>query len=424
MTAPDLLNWAGNHGYRTTGLAEPQSIEELQDIVRGGGPVRALGTRHAFNDLTDSRGALVSLRRLPRRIEVDPDRQRVTVDGGLTYGELGDALDSAGFALPNLASLPHISIAGACATSTHGSGIRLGSLATAVRALTLVRGDGELATFDSETDAEAFDGAVVGLGSLGIVVALSLAIEPTYSVRQDVDEDLPFATFSERFETIEASADSVSCFTDWSAPAFHQVWRKRRLAPGDAGSRPAPIPGARPATLDVHPIPGFPAAACTPQLGRPGPWHERLPHFRLDHRPSAGEELQSEYLLPREHTVDAVEALATIAVRLRPLVLVSEIRTVAADRLWLSPANGRDTVAIHFTWRRDWEAVRTVLPQVEAALRPFDPRPHWGKLFTMPGDEVSSRYENRRRFTELAAHLDPERRFRNDFVDAFVFGAD
>jgi xylitol oxidase len=433
QTRPALVNWAGNHAYRTTGLREPASLDELGEIVRSARHLRVLGTRHAFNELTDTPGELVSLRGLPRRLEIDPGRRTVTIDGGLTYGELCGPLDAAGFALPNLASLPHISVAGAVSTATHGSGNLLGSLATSVVGLTLMRANEEIVAVGSPRDAGNADagdaladmpleGAVVALGSLGVIIELELALEPKYEMRQDVAEGLSFDAFADRFEEISASADSVSCFTDWSSPVFHQVWQKRRLRPGGDRDRPDPIPGTTPAREPRHPIPGYSAEACTAQLGVAGPWHERLPHFRLDHRPSAGAELQSEYFIDRSSAPAALAAVARLADRLAPLTLVSEIRTVAADRQWLSPASGRDTATFHFTWVPDWPAVRSVLPDVERALEPFEPRPHWAKLFTLPGAVVRDRYPDRPRFTELATRLDPEGVFRNPFVDACVFG--
>lgn len=425
-------NWAGNHPYVARRLTSPATLEELQATVRRTRHLRALGSRHAFNDLTDTPGDLVSLRQLPRRIEVDAAARTVVVDAGTTYGELCGPLDDAGFGLANLASLPHISIAGACATGTHGSGVRLGSLATAVVGLTLVRGDGELVRVGTdagggEASRVPLEGAVVALGALGIVISLTLAIEPAYRMRQEVVERLPFAAFEDRSEAILAVGDSVSCFTTWREPAFHQVWVKRRItkdstADENLADEPA-LRGTRPATQALHPIPGMPPEACTDQLGAVGAWHERLPHFRLDHVPSAGAELQSEYLIDRADAPAALRALAPLASRLAPVTFVSEFRTVAADGLWLSPAFGRSSLAIHFTWIDDWPAVRVLLPAVETALAPFEPRPHWGKLFTLDAAAARAAYPERSRFVELADHLDPGGRFRNGFVDAYVLGA-
>jgi xylitol oxidase len=415
------VNWAGNHAYRSGAIHEPRTVDEVQELVRRTSAVRAIGTRHAFNDLPDSRGDLISLRRLPRRLEIDPAAATVTIDGGMTFGDLCGPLDAAGLRLHNLSSLPHLSVAGACATATHGSGNRNGTLATAVRALSLVRADGEIATFDTSSPDGALDGAIVGLGALGVVTSLTLAVGPADRMRQDVFEDVPFEVLNDRFDAISASGDSVSWFTDWSGPAFHQVWVKRRVGAGIGDDIPA-LGDAQRATVAHHPIPGLPAEACTPQLGSVGPWHERLPHFRLDHRPSAGAELQSEYLMARSDAPAALEALAAIAHRLSPATLVSEVRTIAGDRHWLSPCAGRETVAFHFTWVPDWAVVEPLLAEVERALDPFAPRPHWGKLFAIPAEELRARYPDRDRFVALARSLDPNGTFRNPFVDGYVFG--
>ena len=327
-----------------------------------------------------------------------------------------------GFALANLASLPHISIAGSCSTASHGSGVRNPNLAAAAAAVEIVRADGEIERIDRTTPGDALHGAVVSLGALGVVSSVTLDIEPTFRMRQDVYEDLALSELVDHFDEIVSAAYSVSLFTDWSGPSFHQLWLKARLDATDGSEAPArELFGARLADRDVHPIRGFPAEACTPQLGRPGPWHERLPHFRLDHTPSAGDELQSEYLVGRADAVAALLALEGLRARLSPLVLVSEIRTVAADELWLSPAYRRDSVAIHFTWRPEVRRVMDLLPDVEAVLEPFEPRPHWGKLFATDARVLRSRYERRRDFVALAQRLDPGGKFRNAFVDEFVF---
>jgi xylitol oxidase len=258
------------------------------------------------------------------------------------------------------------------------------------------------------------------------VTRLVLDVEPARRYRQDVYERLPLDAFLERFDDLMGLADSVSGFTTWRARSIDQVWLKRRLGPaGDGGDLPADLGGgdlpadlfgARRATRKHHPIPGVSPDACTDQLGIPGPWYERLPHFRLSAAPSAGDELQTEYLLPRASAADAIVALEPLRDRLAELLQVSEIRTVAADDLWLSPAYGRPTMAIHFTWRPDEGAVRALLPDVEGALRPFEPRPHWGKLFTMDAEEVRSRYPRWDDFAALARRLDPDGRFGNAFL--------
>jgi alditol oxidase len=417
-----MRNWAGNQAFRSRRVFEPESVDELAGIVRGSESIRALGTRHSFNQLADTTGDHVSLARLAAPIRLDPDARTVTVGGGQRYGELCQFLESSGFALANLASLPHISIAGSCATASHGSGVRNANLAAAATAVEIVQADGELERIDHTTPGDALHGAVVALGALGVVSSVTLEIEPTFRMRQDVYEDLALSELADHFAEVVSSAYSVSLFTDWSAPSFHQVWLKARLDAADGSGAPArELFGARLADRDLHPIPGFPAEACTPQMGRPGPWHERLPHFRLDHTPSAGDELQSEYLVDRADAVAALLALEAMRARLSPLVLVSEIRTVAADELWLSPAYRRDSVAFHFTWRPDVRRVMDLMPDVEAVLAPFEPRPHWGKLFSTDARVLRSRYERRRDFVGLARRLDPGGKFRNAFVDEYVF---
>jgi xylitol oxidase len=344
----------------------------------------------------------------------------VTVDAGARYGDVGESLAAAGLALHNLASLPHLTIAGAVATATHGSGDRLGTLATAVVGLELVGANGDLVRIPA-TDVR-LAGAVVALGSLGVVTAVSLRVEPATPWRQDVFEGLPFDVAVDRFEDVTSAAPIVSLFTDWAAPRFHQVWLKRpaRDVPPGALERPAALAAATPAPGDRHPIPGLSPDACTPQRGLPGPWHERMPHFRLDHVPSAGAELQTELFVERADAGEALTALLPLAGRLAPLVWVTEIRTVAADRHLLSPAFERDVVGIHFTWKPDWPAVREAIGAVERALARFEPRPHWAKLFTVPADDIRARLPGRERFAALAAELDPDGVFRNDFVDRYV----
>ena len=415
-----MRNWAGNVTYAARAVHHPRSVDELQELVRRTPRLRALGSRHSFNGLADTTGDLVALDALPRTLELDRDAGTATVDGGVRYGDVCGPLDAAGFALHNLASLPHISIAGACATGTHGSGRTVASLAAVVRAVELVRGDGELVRLEHGRDA-AFGGAVVALGALGVVTRLTLDVEPAYAVRQDVYEDLPLAAAVEHLDELLGLARSVSLFTTWREPVFHQVWLKRRV---DAAGPDLPpdILGARPATRQLHPIPGYPAEACTPQLGLPGPWHERLPHFRLDHTPSSGDELQSEWFVRAEDAAPALLALAALGPRIGPLVQVSEVRWIAASDLWLDPASGRDSVAFHVTWQPDQRAVEAVLPVIDAALEPFVPRVHWAKLFALPPAAIRAAYPRFDAWADLVHELDPDGRFRNAYLDGLLHG--
>ena len=264
--------------------------------------------------------------------------------------------------------------------------------------------------------------AVVSLGALGAVVRLTLAVEPTYLVRQDLYEDLSLADAVAHFDEISSSADSVSLFTEWRGPLIEQVWLKRRVGAGPDYKPPPTMFGATRATVPIHPIRRMPAVALTDQLGVPGPWHERLPHFRMDHTPSAGAEIQTEYLIPRGHAASALLALDAVRERFQPLLQVSEVRTVAADDLWMSTAGGRASVALHFTWQPDATALGRILPIVEGALAPFDPRPHWGKVFTIAPEVVRAAYAELPGFVELIRSYDPDGTFHNDFIRRNILG--
>jgi alditol oxidase len=401
-------NWARNYAYRAERLHRPATVEQVQEIVAHARRVRVLGSGHSFNAIADS-DELISLDGLPADVVVDRAAGTVSFGAGLRYGDLAPVLASEGLALHNLASLPHISVAGAVATATHGSGDRIGNLATAVAGLEIVTSSGEIVTA-SRGDAD-FDGLVVGLGALGAITRLTLDAEPAYEVRQRVFEGLAWEALFEHFDEIMACGYSVSVFTVWGDSA-HQVWVKSR----GADLVQEDLFGARAATSDRHPIPGRDPVNCTQQLGRPGPWSDRLPHFRMGFTPSSGDELQSEYLMPRAHAVAAIEAVRTLADAIRPLLQLAEIRTVVPDRLWMSPQYDRDTVGIHFTWKPEQGAVEQVLADVEAALAPFGARPHWGKLFIADAAAIGPLYERLPDFARLAEQLDPRGAFRNAWM--------
>ncbi|MFJ3441476.1 D-arabinono-1,4-lactone oxidase [Streptomyces sp. NPDC086081] len=414
-----VTNWAGNITYAAKELHRPASLDAVRALVAGGDRVRVLGSGHSFNAIAEPgpEGVLLSLADLPPQVEVDTAARTVRVGGGVRYAELARRVHAHGLALPNMASLPHISVAGSVATGTHGSGVLNGPLSAPVREVELVTADGS--TVRVGRDEERFGGAVTSLGALGVVTALTLDLEPAYEVEQHLFTELPLEGLdSGVFETVMAAAYSVSLFTDWRAPGFRQVWLKRRT------DQPLPaFPWAAPATEKLHPVPGMPAVNCTEQFGVPGPWHERLPHFRAEFVPSSGEELQSEYLLPREHAVEMLHALDAIRATVAPVLQTCEVRTVAGDDQWLSPSYGRDTVAAHFTWVADTRAVLPVVRRVEEALAPFGARPHWGKVFTLPAAELSGLYPRLADFRSLARELDPRGTFANPFVRDVLAGA-
>lgn len=424
-------NWAGNLEYGATALRRPTTLEEVREIVTAGGPVRALGSRHCFNDIADTTGTHLSLDRFEpvdaRTLAVDhhdDGTTTLTVSGGARYGDLASALFEHGYAVPNLASLPHISVAGAIATATHGSGVTNQGLGGAVVALEIVTGTGEVLTVRrGETGGPLpFDAAVVHLGALGVVTRVTLAVEPTFDVRQDVFVDLPWTSFERDPDAVLGAAYSVSIFTRWRDDAMDQVWLKSRVdeldtRPGGALALGVDFHGARRSPVPLHPLPGISAESCTEQLGVPGPAHERLAHFRLAFTPSNGDELQSEYLVPREHAVAAVAAVRALRATIVPLLQVTEIRTMAADGFWLSPSGAQDAVGIHFTWLPRQPEVEALLPEIEAALAPFDARPHWGKLFTTSSARLHELYPRLAEVREIAARLDPQGVLRNAYLD-------
>lgn len=415
-------NWAGNHTYVATGVRRPETVAQVQELVAESRKIKAVGARHSFSAVADSPGEQISLARLDRVVALDRERGTVTIEAGMRYAELGAALHAEGFALHNIASLPQITVAGAVATATHGSGDRNGNLATAVRALEIVTADGSLVTLTRERDGERFKGAVVGLGALGVVVRLTLDIAPTYEVRQVVYRGLPVARLESDFTPVMASGYSVSLFTDWRTDHVNQVWVKRRVGEGGLADAAADLHGAALAASKLRPSGRPDAEAYTDQLDLPGPWHQRLPHFNPDGLPENGSEIQSEYFVPRDHAVAAFRAIAALRDRIAPLMGISEVRSIAADDLWLSMNYRRDCVAFHFTWQPDWAAVSALLPAIEAALAPFDARPHWGKTFTMSPGRLRELYPKLPEFRALVREFDPEGKFGNAFLDEYVLG--
>jgi xylitol oxidase len=410
-------NWAGTHVFRAGTLHRPTTRAQLRDIVARAPHIRVLGSRHSFSDIADS-AELVSLEGLPADVVVDHEAGTVSCNAALKYGELATALAAEGVALHNLASLPHISVGGAVTTATHGSGDTNGNLATAVRGLELVTSTGDVVT-SSRGDAD-FAGLVVGLGALGAVTRITLDVEPAYEVRQRVFEGLGWDALHEHFDDITTTGYSVSVFTRWGE-TVDQVWIKSRVTEAPEQQR-GELFGAVAATLDRHPILGLDPVNCSPQLGVRGPWSDRLPHFRMGFTPSNGEEIQSEYHVARPHGAAAIQAVRGLAGTLAPVLQVSEIRTIAADDLWMSPQHGQATVALHFTWTREPEAVARVLVELEAALAPFEPRPHWGKVFLADSATLAPRYERLADFARLAERLDARGAFRNDWLAAHVLG--
>jgi xylitol oxidase len=416
-------NWAGNYTYRAKHLDVATDVEQVQRAIAGHAETKALGARHSFNGIADSREEQISLKQFDQ-MEIDAKNRTLTVGAGVTYGQLAPYLDSRGFAVHNLASLPHISVVGACATGTHGSGNRNGNLSTAVRSIEMLTADGEQVTLSRKNIGDKFSGVVIGLGALGVITKITLEIEPAFQMTQVVYEDLSFSQLEHHLDDIFASGYSVSLFTGWQKHRATQVWIKQKVVNGSVGASVASdFYGARPATRKMHPIADHSAESCTEQMGIVGPWYERLPHFKMNFTPSSGAELQTEYFVPRAQGHEAISAVEQLRDQITPHLFITEFRTIAADELWMSPAYKRDSMAIHFTWKPEWPEVKRVLPQIEEKLAPFGVRPHWAKLFTISPAAVQEQYAQLGEYRALLRHYDPKRRFRNEFLETNIYGA-
>ena len=421
--AEKLKNWADNIEYGTERLYPANSLQKVRDYVKNENKLKVLGTRHSFNRIADSKDCFLSLQPMNEVVTIDSAARTVTVAGSTTYGQLAPYLDSHGLALHNLASLPHISVVGACITATHGSGEKNGNLSTAVSGLEIVTASGDVLKLSRVRDGETFNGAVVGLGALGVITSITLGVQPSYKMRQYVYENLPFSVLQDHFDAIESSAYSVSLFTDWQKQHINEVWIKSRVEPDVEFHATPEFFGAKLATKNLHPIAELSAENCTEQMGVLGTWYERLPHFRMGFTPSAGKELQTEYFVPRRHAVEAILAVERLRDQVSPSLLITEIRAIAADNLWMSPCYQQDSVTIHFTWKPDWPAVSKLLPVIERELAPFNARPHWAKLFTTSPQTLRTLYNRIPDFIELAMKYDPQGKFRNDFLNKNIFGS-
>jgi alditol oxidase len=417
---PARTNWSGNYTFTAERLDLPKTVAEVQQLVKSRSPLKALGARHSFNGIADTTGDQISLKNFDQMV-VDPQTRTVTVGAGVSYGQLAPYLHGQGFALHNMASLPQISVAGACATGTHGSGNKNGNLSTAVSAMEMVTTNGDVKILSRERDGDRFLGTVVALGGLGIATHVTLDVQPTYEMRQVVYENLSMDHLEKHLDEIFSSGYSVSLFTDWQNHRITQVWIKSRVGPGAAAEIPQEFFGATIARQKLHPVAGHSAEACTEQMGVPGPWYERLPHFRMGFTPSSGAELQSEFLVPRDRGYEAILAVEQLRDHVTPHLFITELRTIDADNLWMSPCYQRPSIAIHFTWKPEWPVVKNLLPMIEKKLAPFNARPHWAKLFTVPPSRLKSLYERMADYQALLAEYDPSGKFRNAFLTHNIY---
>lgn len=415
-TSVPRVNWSGTFHYHTEKVLQPTTVAEVQDAVRSVASVRALGTRHSFNNIADSTVAQISTLGL-KDVQLDAAAKTVRVGAGIKYGDLAVQIDKQGWAMHNLASLPHISVGGGVSTATHGSGLRSGNLSTAVQEIEFVAADGSVHTLSRAKDGDRFAGAVVGLGALGVMTHLTLAVQPRFDMTQTVYENLPFSELEHHLEAIMGTGYSTSLFTDWQGGHATQVWVKRRVDQGGAATPPPMFYGATLAKTKLHPVGhGMNADACTDQGNVAGPWYERMPHFKMGFTPSSGNEIQTEFFVPFERGYEAIRAVETLRDQITPHLFVTEVRAVAADDLWLSMAYKQRSLSIHFTWKPEEAAVLAVVPKIEAKLAPFGVRPHWAKVFTVSGKQLESRYPRMNDFKALAKEFDPQGKFVNAYL--------
>lgn len=400
-------NWAGTYAYTAPVRATPRSVDEVVRLVTAApGSIHALGTRHSFTDLPESPGTLVDMTALAGDIAIDAAARTVSAPAGTRYGIVAQALEAEGWALHNLGSLPHISVAGATATGTHGSGDGNGVLTTAVRSFRYVDAFG--GRRESVRGDADFDALAVGLGAFGLLTDVTLDVEPSYRVRQDIYAGVTWDALLDDLDAVTSAGYSVSIFTKWDSEDVGFVWVKTRLDAVD-GQPPATLLDGALAT-DASPLGSDDNVT---ELGTAGPWMLRLPHFRLDREPSFGAEIQTEYFVDRADAPAALRAVRALAPVIRPHLVWSELRTARRDGLWLSPAYERDVVAIHFTWFDRPAEVGAVIPRIEEALAPFAARPHWGKVHAFDAERLAAVHPRLADARAVFHRLDPEARFAN-----------
>ncbi|GAA1974774.1 D-arabinono-1,4-lactone oxidase [Microbacterium pumilum] len=403
-------NWAGTYEYTAPQTVAASSVDDIRRVLAAPGRVRALGTRHSFTDLPDTTGTLVDVTGIPSEFSLDAESHAVTVTAGTRYGELALWLEERGWALRNMGSLPHINVGGASATGTHGSGDANPVLSASVRSLRYIGADAEVHEVRrGDTD---FDALVVGLGAYGIVVTLTLDIRPSFRMRQDIYTGVSWDAALGDYSAVTGAGFSVSVFSRWEPDSIGPILVKTRLEADDGAVPDAILDGVHAA--DESPLGG--GDNVTEGHGVPGPWLLRLPHFRLDREPSFGDEIQTEYFVARRHAADALRAVRALGDDIRPHLIVTELRTAAADDLWLSPAYQRDCVIIHFTWHNHRDGVWALLPPIEEALAPFDARPHWGKVHRFDRAAIERVHPRLADARAVFERLDPDGRFVNDHL--------
>lgn len=405
-----LNNWGGNLQFRQEALAQPETLAELATLIRDN-QVRPAGTLHSFSPIATGEGIMLSAAGLKVAPAIDPASKTARVGAASRYGDIALALEAQGLALRNMGSLPHISLAGASATGTHGSGDGNQILSASLISFSFLNHKGELITLRRGDDL--FEPCRLGLGAHGLWVEAELSVVESYQMRQDIYRDIPWAYFLEDPARLSAAGYSVSLFGKWGSDTIDQAWVKSRVSDG---TPPAEIAGIRAATESLKELAPGVGDNLTEQAGRPGPWLHRLPHFRLDATPSAGDEIQTEYFFTRDQIVGAIEVVHSLAHEVNPVLIITEIRSIAQDDAWLSPMRRGDSIALHFTFKNDVPAVTRVVEKLEAALAPFNPIPHWGKVNGFTGEQLAAVHPKLAEARTVFDELDPEGKFSSPYL--------
>ena len=421
-------NWTDDQVCRPAEIARPHDAKGVTEIIdratERGLSIRVAGSGHSFNGSVLTDGLLVTLENMNHVIDVDRDAGLVRVEAGITLRALNEILADNGLALENLGDIDHQTIAGATSTGTHGTGGRFRNLSDALRSIEFVTADGSILEVDQESDADVWRAARVGLGALGVVTAVTLRVVPAFTLR-GVDDTAPL---DEVLEGIDDLVDTHEHFEFYNFPhSSLAITRTSDRVDGPPRPRSRPRAWLTDVLLNNHTL----GSAC--RLGRRFP--SRIPtinriasriagrHLRVDRSDRVFATVrrfrftEMEYALPRAAAAAAVRGVRRVINEGGFHVpLPMEVRFVAADDAFLSPATGRATcyVAVHMFERMAW---RAYFGAVEEIMRELGGRPHWGKRHFQSVESLRPLYPDWDRFADVRARLDPSGIFTNAYIE-------
>lgn len=433
MVAPEWRNWAGDQACRPAAIEHPTSAAEVARSIgrarAAGRTVRVAGAGHSFTDAALTNGTLLVLDRMRRVLDVDRGSGLARVEAGISLGELSEALWAHGLAFENLGDVDVQSIAGATATGTHGTGSRLPNLSAGLREIELVTADGSTIRVSEDDDPDAWRAARVGVGALGVVTAVTLQAVPAFTL-EGTDSTAPL---EEVLDAIDEHADGADHFELYAFPhspvAVTRTNRRVERAPEPPSRLTA---WAGDVLLRNHVL------GLAFELGRRAPrtipaTHRTLTRiagtsrridrsYRIFASPRLVRFTEMEYALPRPRAAEAVRAVLAVARRADLAVpMPIELRFVAPDDAFLSPAGGRETayVAVHMYRGMEWEPYFRAVEQV---MDGFGGRPHWGKRHFQTAATLAPRYPEWERFQAVRRRLDPDGVLANGYVRRVVAG--